>query len=427
MSEQVLDLRRFLQIARRHKAVVVAATVLGLLAGLGFTLLNPPLPTSNALVLLAPSVTRSYIGTQVVIAASDPVLEGAVRLVTPPVSLQTLQNDVKATSLTSNIVSITARGKTAAQSESIANAVAESYIDYVGRKNSAVGTVQAEVLSVATHATLGSLRIRLLITGGVGMLLGALIGSIIAVAVGRNRRLLRERDEIAAASGAPVLASIPVRHPSGPGGWTRLLEEYEPGVVHATSLGRVLHQVGLHGVLSGEAGDAFRYSLEVMSLASDAGALALGPQLAAFAASLGVPTALVIGPQQEAKAAAGLRAACETTPDARSRRLSHLQLSVLGDGHGYRPHGALLTIVICVVNGRAPRVADLIPATATLLAVSAGAATAEQLATVAARCAAAGRRIAGVVVADPDSTDRTTGRVPQRPGPASRVQPTRVT
>ncbi len=107
--------------------------------------------------------------------------------------------------------------------------------------------------------------------------------------------------------------------------------------------------------------------------------------------------------------------------------MSHLQLSVLGDGHGYRPHGALLTIVICVVNGRAPRVADLIPTTATLLAVSAGAATAEQLATVAARCAAAGRRIAGVVVADPDSTDRTTGRVPQRPGPASRVQPTRVT
>ncbi len=312
MSEQVLDLRRFLQIARRHKAIVVAATVLGLLAGLGFTLLNPPLPTSNALVVLAPSVTR-YIRTQVVIAASDPVLEGAVRLVTPPETLQTLRNNVKATSLTSNIVSITARGNTAAQSERIANAVAESYIDYVGRKNSAVGTVQAEVLSVATHATLGSLRIRLLITGGVGMLLGALIGSIIAVAVGRNRRLLRERDEIAAASGAPVLASIPVRHPSGPGGWTRLLEEYEPGVVHATSLGRVLHQVGLHGVLSGEAGDAFRYSLEVMSLASDAGALALGPELAAFAASLGIPTASALSRRPR------LRQVCE--PPARPRRM----------------------------------------------------------------------------------------------------------
>ena len=426
MSEQVLDLRRFLQIARRHKAIVVAATVLGLLAGLGFTLLNPPLPTSNALVLLPPSASR-YIRTQVVIAASDPVLAGAVRHMTPPVSLQTLRNNVKATSLTSNIVSITATGNTAAQSESIANAVAESYIDYVGRKNSAVGKIQAEVLSVATHATLGSLRIRLIITGVIGMLLGALIGAIIAVAVGRNRRLLRERDEIAAASGAPVLASIPVRHPSGPGGWTRLLEEYEPGVVHATSLGRVLNRVGLARVLSGEFGDDVRYSLRVMSLASDAGALALGPQLAAFAASLGITTALVIGPQQEAKASASLRAACETMPDARSGRLSHLQVSVLRDGDGDRPRAALLTIVVCVVNGRAPRVADMMPTTATLLAVSAGAATGEQLAQVVARCAADGRRIAGVVVADPDSTDQTTGRRPPGPGSASRVQPTRVT
>ena len=425
MSEQVLDLRSFLQIVRRQKTVVITAAGLGLLSGLGFTMLNPPLPASNALVLLPPSATR-YIGTQVVIAASDPVLAGAIPLVTPPVTLQTLRNDVKATAMTSNIVLITASGNTAAQAKSTAIAVAESYVDYLDRKNSAVGKLQAEVLGGATQATTGSLRIRLLVTGGIGVLLGALIGSIVAVARGRNRRLLRDRDEIAAASGAPILASIPVRHPSGAGGWTRLLEEYEPGVVHATSLGKVLYRVGLARMLSGAADDHFRYSLQVMSLASDAGALALGPQLAAYAASLGIPTAMVIGPQQEAKATASLRAACETA-HALSRRSSNLHLSVLQDGDDYRPHGALLTIVICVVNGRAPRVADMMPTTATLLAVSAGVATGEQLARVAVRCAAAGRRIAGVVIADPDSSDQSTGRLPQRPGPASRVQPTRVT
>ena len=426
MSEQVLDLRSFLQMVRRHKIVVLTSAGLGLLAGLGLTMASPPLPASNALVLLPPSATR-YIGTQVVIAASDPVLAGAIHLVTPPVTLQTLRNNVKATALTSNIVSITARGNTVAQAESTANAVAESYVRYLDRKNSAVGKLQATVLSVARQATTGSLRIRLLITGGIGVLIGALIGVIIAVAVGRNRRLLRERYEIAAASGAPVLASIPVRHPSGAGGWTRLLEEYEPGAVHATSLDKVLHRVGLASVLSGQADDHFRYSLHVISLATDAGALALGPQLAAFAASRGIPTAMVIDPEQEAKATASLRAACEAAPDARSGRRRHLQLSVLPDGDGYRPHGALLTIVVGVVNDRAPRVADMTPTTATLLAVSAGAATGEQLARVAARCAADGRRIAGVVVADPDSSDQTTGRIPQRPWPASRVEPTRVT
>jgi len=425
MSEQ-LDLRGFMRMAWRHKAIVMAAALLGLLAGLGFTLLKPPLPTSNALVLLPPSATR-FIGTQVVIAASDPVLAGAMHAVRPPVSLQALRNNVKATRLTSTIVSITAKGITAEQAESTANAVAESYVDYVGRNNSAVGKVQAEVLSVATHARLGSLRIRLLISGGIGVLLGALIGTITAVAFGRNRRLLRDRDEIAAATGAPVLASIPARHPSGVDGWAMLLEQYEPDVVHATGLGRVLQRVGLARVLSGERGDDFRSSLQVVSLASDSGALALGPQLAAFAASLGIPTALVIGSQQEARATAGLRAACETILDAPSRRSSYLQVSVLRDGDGSRPRTAVLTVVVCVVDGRAPRVADIMPTTATLLAVSAGAATSEQLARVAARCAAAGRRVAGVVVADPDSADQTTGRHPQGPGSATLVLPTRVT
>jgi capsular polysaccharide biosynthesis protein len=425
MSEQ-LDLRRFIWLAWRHKAIVLAAALLGLLAGLGFTMLKPPLPTSNALVLLPPSATR-YIGTQVVIAASDPVLAGAMHAVTPPVSLQALRNNVKATRLTSNIVSITAKGSTAAQAESTANAVADSYVDYVGRKNSAVGKVQAEVLSVATHARLGSLRIRLLISGGIGLLLGALIGTITAVAFGRNRRLLRDRDEIAAATGAPVLASIPARHPSGVDGWTMLLEQYEPDVVDAAGLGRVLQRAGLARVLSGERRGDFRSSLQVVSLASDSGALALGPQLAAVAASLGIPTALVIGSQQEARATAGLRAACETILDAPPRRSSYLQVSVLRDGDGSRPHSAVLTVVVCVVDGRTPRVADMMPTTATLLAVSAGAATSEQLSRVAARCTAAGRRVAGVVVADPDSADQTTGGRPQRPGSATLVLPTRVT
>ena len=64
-------------------------------------------------------------------------------------------------------------------------------------------------------------------------------------------------------------------------------------------------------------------SLAVLSLSSDPKALALGPQLAVFAASLGIPTALVIGPQQDANATATLRAACAappTVPSGRSRQ-----------------------------------------------------------------------------------------------------------
>ena len=50
---------------------------------------------------------------------------------------------------------------------------------------------------------------------------------------------------------------------------------------------------------------------------------------------------------------------------------------------------------------------------ATVLGVSAGAATADQLARVAVSAAANGSEITGILVADPDSADPTTGRVPQ--------------
>ena len=66
-------------------------------------------------------------------------------------------------------------------------------------------------------------------------------------------------------------------------------------------------------------------------------------------------------------------------------------------------------------------------ATATVLGVSAGAATAEQLARVAVSAAADGREIAGILVADPDSADHTTGRIPQLARPGQHRMPTRMT
>ena len=84
-----------------------------------------------------------------------------------------------------------------------------------------------------------------------------------------------------------------------------------------------------------------------------------------------------------------------------------------------------LTVVVAVVDGRSPRMPATMRTTATVLGVSAGAATAEQLARVAVSAAADGREVAGILVADPDSADRTTGRIPQLARPQRR-QPTRL-
>ena len=76
-----------------------------------------------------------------------------------------------------------------------------------------------------------------------GAIVGAAIGAIIALAVDRSDRRLRARDEIANSIGVPVLASFPVGHPSDPRGWTRLLEDYKPGAMHALQLRKALQQL----------------------------------------------------------------------------------------------------------------------------------------------------------------------------------------
>ena len=73
-------------------------------------------------------------------------------------------------------------------------------------------------------------------------------------------------------------------------------------MVHAWGMRKALHHPGLTDFRGGTA------SLAVISLFGDP-ARSPWPQLAIYAA-LGIPTELVIGPQQDADATASLRAAC---------------------------------------------------------------------------------------------------------------------
>jgi capsular polysaccharide biosynthesis protein len=396
------------------------------------------MPSSEALVevVLSPSaqvaqiqsgstVGDSPLATQVVLATSDPVLVSVQRAAEPSLSLQTLQSRVQVTGVNSGFLSIRAEGKTAAQAEDTANAVANGYVTYC--RHTGCPQVQgATVLEPATTAAGSSLYSRLPIVGLLGALLGALVGAIAVLAFTRRDRRLRKRDEIADSIGVPVLASIRAMHPSGAAGWTKLLTDYEPGAVDAWRLRKVLQHLGLADVsLNGSQPDRGS-SLEVLSFGFDSGALALGPQLAVFAASRGIPTALVVGPQQDVNAAATLRAAC-AAPSAPSRRSSPLQVIVRDHDGGVRPPDTALTIVVAVVDGQNPQVADTTRTSATVLGLSAGAATAEQVARVAASAAATGRDITGILVADPDSDDHTTGRLPRLARSAHRRGPTRMT
>ncbi len=417
MSNEPLDLRRSLQILRRRLVTVGIAAALGFVAGAALTELNPPMHAATALVVLP--ATTSNTGAQVLIADSSPVLEGALRGIRPTMSRPDLRSHIQVNSLTTNLLSITAQAGTAARAEEMANALADSFVAYTDSPQAPKGQVPAQIMQHATNATETRLLVRLLTTGFLGALLGALIGSIVVLAIGRSDRRLRERDLMADAIGVPVLASISVRHPTNTARWNSLIDDYEPSAADAFRLRSALNDLGLAEITPTESrADS---SLSVLSFSFDEGALALGPHLAAFAASLGIPTALVIGPQPDTKTAAALRA----TASPSSRRSGQLQvISAEGDNPDQPPH-AVLTVVVAVVDGRTPQLTDLMRTDAMVRGVSAGAATAEQLARIAASAAADDRRVAGILVADPDPADPTTGRLPQLARPTQTYMPTR--
>jgi hypothetical protein len=187
--------------------------------------------------------------------------------------------------------------------------------------------------------------------------------------------------------------------------------------VYALRLRQALKQLGTASV-NGHGGEQDMSSVTVVSLGSDAGALAVGPQLAVFAASQGIPTTLVIGPQQDANATAALRTALAVPPPVSSQRPSLLRVVVTDKAADLKPDTAL-TVVTAVVDGNSPQAPETMRTAATVLGVSASAATAEQLARVAMEVGLDGREITGILVANPEPTDPTTGVVPQLSRPAS--------
>ena len=443
MSQQALDLRRSVQIVRRHRLLVGIMVALGLLGGGAYAVLDPPMVTSTALVLLPQSGQAAlngaaaaanggpdpYTVTQEVIAKSSPVLLAALPDVRPAMSIDELRSEVAIGSLTPYVISVSVKGKTAADAAANANAVAKSYINYIGSASSPGGKVPAQLLQSATSATGSGPLKQIIIYALAGAIAGALIGVIIALAISRSDRRLRERDEIANSIGVPVLASFPVEHPTDPKGWAKLLEDYKPGALHALQLRGALQQMEMAAaevsISQNGSSQNGKWSFTVLSLSTDPRALALGPQLAIFAASQGIPTVLVIGPQQDATVTATLRTACAAPPTS-SKLPRNLRVLVTDSDMEVQPD-AVLTVVVAVVDSRSPQVPDRIRTTAAVIGVSAGAATADQLARVAVNAASSGREVTGILVADPDSADATTGRLPQLGRRGQRRMPTRMT
>lgn len=261
------------------------------------------------------------------------------------------------------------------------------------------------------------------------LLVGALVAALLtAVAVTlRTRRdpRLYFRDDIADAVGSPVIASVRTRPMGSVAEWISLIRDYSPGSVDAWAWRRALRQLTLTeppAAAESRSRGRARHprSVTVVTLSADLRGLATGPQLAAYAASAGIRTHLVAAQRHET--AAALWAGCsslEKQPDARPG------LSVGTRRHDEPP--ADLTVVLAVLDRHEPKPLDIPPGSVVVLALSAGTASAQELARAAVTIDEAGERVHGVVVADPDDLDRTTGRLLQHDRMHQVPLPTRLT
>jgi capsular polysaccharide biosynthesis protein len=408
----MLDLKGAAAILWRHKIVVGLLIAAGIGGNVGWTLAQPAVFTSSALVVVPASAT---LNTQEVVVSSIPVLTDAIRSGDLGIPAQTLRQRVQATFANSQTIGVTAQANTARQAEREANAVARSYVAYVDSDLHPLGAQPTQLLQTATTAVAKPRSTRVYQAAGAGGLAGLLVALIGSLAIWGSDRRLRERDAIADSIGVPVLASLRAGQPRDARWWADLLDGYEPDAADAWQMERLLRGLG---PVPGPG----RSSIGVLSVTGDRQALALGPQLAAFAGLRKISTALAVGPVHDPAVTAALR---QMSHEATDRKNPRVDVST-GPPEDQVPAGAALTVAVATVDGTAPRAGTTMRTDVTLLAVTAGTVTAEQLARVVASAASVGRIIDGVIVGNPVPGDHTTGRMPQIARPQQAMMPTRV-
>jgi len=459
MGEQALDLRSGLAVLRRQRQLIGGVALLGAVLGGLVPVTHPPTYSSTTEVLLpatrtgSTDDTTSASATQIRVAMSETVLGPAGRAAAPSLSWEQLSHRVKVSAPSEQTLAFTVSAPTASAAQGLARAIATSELDYIARASAddtdnrvlslldrisqniqilqhdvavapSHGTPQMGVLSSELASLSGQLQS---LTAGAqpvdgvatviqpastatrpttvraygfpivtGLLAGFVLAAATALLFARRDRRLRSRDRLAAAVGRPVVASFAGRGARSPGGWHQLLSHYEPAPVDAWALRQLLREVPVQ--------PDGRRQLTFLSPEGDGRGVAAGALFAAHAAGIGIATELVVGD------ISGNWALASVLRHADGREL-HPLLRVSRD----RPTAdASLTVVVTATT---QRTADLEgPA---VVAVTSGTATVDKLARTAVIGEDAGVSIIGVVVVDPDSDDRTSGRLFGRGGDAT--------
>ena len=243
MSEQALDLRRSVQIVRRHRILVGIVAALGLLAGAALRR-APPADAPEQRAGRAADRHPRHV---------DPGRDRRQRPRADQARCAHRSGDVAADAARPRPGQepdprhpLDQRpGQTAAQAEDTANAVADSYVAYIRSPNSPGGRCRRRCWSPRPAPRARRCPSTCSLRAGSARWLGALIGAIVALAISRSDRRLRERDEIADCHRGAGPGLDPRRSPIRRRRLDQAAEEYEPGAVDAWRLRKALHHLGL--------------------------------------------------------------------------------------------------------------------------------------------------------------------------------------
>jgi capsular polysaccharide biosynthesis protein len=169
VTEQPLNLRTSLQEIRRRRLLIIVVAALCGIAGLAYGLFSPAKEGAVALVLLPSSTAPASgnsgntgntgsaqagnsIDTNAVIAKSTPVLAAAGAKVSPPLGASEVKKLVTVTPLSGQILQIQAQDRESTYAVQLANAVAASYVAYIGHLQGS--SAQAAVTALQRESTL---------------------------------------------------------------------------------------------------------------------------------------------------------------------------------------------------------------------------------------------------------------------------------
>jgi len=236
----------------------------------------------------------------------------------------------------------------------------------------------------------------------IGAVIGAVLGAgIVLVRVRRRGPKLTSRDQIAEATGAPVLLSMLVGHKFKVSEWLKLLREESPPSSELWSVNRALNclDVPEHG----------QPMLTVITFAGDVASVSAVAHVALATSAMEIPTALFL-----------------TCDDAASRALSKaydevslrrdelpVNLNISKGSPSIESADSALTVISVVVDPDNPRLPAYVARGNVVLAISAGTSNLEQLTRVMVAISREGLSVKGVIVTNPAREDRTSGASPQ--------------